>query len=230
MIVSMLFPVLLRFAAGVLFWIFIFGVIGIIGYGIWHCYWEYDHLKGIPGSDLTVYDTGFQRDFRVCLQLRQTWLAFMKLPQVLLVLGAPSGAGLSVPGVPLELLVLARSVAYGCSRAFPFSAWGEVLFLLLQTMTLGFLMQHLRGTREEGRCWWLVTGCYWAPSSPPIPPPGSSPSSKQPICPSSSSAGSFKPPPTTAKATRGSSRGSPLPSCSGEPGAGLPFRRQRTHS
>ncbi|XP_030343161.1 uncharacterized protein LOC115608467 isoform X1 [Strigops habroptila] len=120
MIVSLLFPVLLWFTAGVLFWIFIFGVIGIIGYGIWHCYWEYNHLKGIPGSVLTVYDTGFQRDFRVCLQLRQTWLAFMKLPQVLLVLGAPSGAGLSVPGVPLELLVLARSVAYGCSRAFPF--------------------------------------------------------------------------------------------------------------
>ncbi|XP_030354510.1 uncharacterized protein LOC115613324 isoform X1 [Strigops habroptila] len=73
MIMSLLFPVLLRFTAGVLFWIFIFGVIGIMGYGIWHCYWEYDHLKRIPGSDLTVYDTGFQRDFRVCLQLRQTW-------------------------------------------------------------------------------------------------------------------------------------------------------------
>ncbi|XP_069644472.1 choline transporter-like protein 5 isoform X1 [Haliaeetus albicilla] len=77
MIVSLLFLVLLRFTAGVLFWIFIFGVIGIIGYGIWHCYWEYDHLKGIPGSDLTVYDIGFQTDFRVYLQLRQTWLAFM---------------------------------------------------------------------------------------------------------------------------------------------------------
>ncbi|XP_030354512.1 choline transporter-like protein 5 isoform X3 [Strigops habroptila] len=79
MIMSLLFPVLLRFTAGVLFWIFIFGVIGIMGYGIWHCYWEYDHLKRIPGSDLTVYDTGFQRDFRVCLQLRQTWLAFRAL-------------------------------------------------------------------------------------------------------------------------------------------------------
>ncbi|OXB82199.1 UNVERIFIED_CONTAM: hypothetical protein H355_009078 [Colinus virginianus] len=77
MIVSLLFLVLLRFTAGVLFWIFIFGVIGIIGYGTWHCYWEYDHLKGIPGSDLTVYDIGFQTDFRVYLQLRQTWLAFM---------------------------------------------------------------------------------------------------------------------------------------------------------
>ncbi|XP_029815591.1 choline transporter-like protein 5 [Manacus vitellinus] len=77
MMLSLLFLVLLRFTAGVLFWIFIFGVIGIIGYGIWHCYWEYDHLKGIPGSDLTVYDIGFQTDFKVYLQLRQTWLAFM---------------------------------------------------------------------------------------------------------------------------------------------------------
>lgn len=33
MVVSLLFLVLLRFTAGVLFWIFIFGVIGIIGYG-----------------------------------------------------------------------------------------------------------------------------------------------------------------------------------------------------
>uniref|UniRef100_A0A8C3SVJ2 Choline transporter-like protein n=1 Tax=Chelydra serpentina TaxID=8475 RepID=A0A8C3SVJ2_CHESE len=77
MIVSLLFLVLLRFTAGVLFWIFILGVIGIIGYGIWHCYWEYDHLQGTPGSDLTIYDIGFQTDFRVYLQLRQTWLAFM---------------------------------------------------------------------------------------------------------------------------------------------------------
>ncbi|XP_030343185.1 uncharacterized protein LOC115608470 isoform X2 [Strigops habroptila] len=215
MIVSMLFPVLLRFAAGVLFWIFIFGVIGIIGYGIWHCYWEYDHLKGIPGSDLTVYDTGFQRDFRVCLQLRQT---------------CEAATGAAGAGCPQRGRAQRPGGATGAAGAGQECRLWLLQGLPLQTMTLGFLMQHLRGTREEGRCWWLVTGCYWAPSSPPIPPPGSSPSSKQPICPSSSSAGSFKPPPTTAKATRGSSRGSPLPSCSGEPGAGLPFRRQRTHS
>ncbi|XP_069088527.1 choline transporter-like protein 5 isoform X6 [Pleurodeles waltl] len=77
MIVSLLFLVLLRFTAGVLFWVFIFGVIGVVGYGIWHCYWEYDSLRGIPGADLTIYDIGFQTDFRVYLQLRQTWLAFM---------------------------------------------------------------------------------------------------------------------------------------------------------
>ncbi|KAJ6662636.1 hypothetical protein lerEdw1_011773 [Lerista edwardsae] len=79
MVVSLVFLVLLRFTAGVLFWIFIFGVIGIIGYGIWHCFWEFRRLHGIPGSDLTIYDIGFQTDFRVYLQLRQTWLAFMIL-------------------------------------------------------------------------------------------------------------------------------------------------------
>ncbi|XP_053325681.1 choline transporter-like protein 5 isoform X4 [Spea bombifrons] len=77
MLVSLLFLVLLRFTAGVFFWIFIVGVIGVVGYGIWHCFWEYDSLRGVPGADLTIYDIGLQTDFRVYLQLRQTWLAFM---------------------------------------------------------------------------------------------------------------------------------------------------------
>lgn len=44
--------------------------------GIWHCYWEYSSLKGKPDSDVTISDIGFQTDFRVYLQLRQTWLIF----------------------------------------------------------------------------------------------------------------------------------------------------------
>ncbi|XP_067892676.1 choline transporter-like protein 5-B isoform X1 [Heterodontus francisci] len=77
MVVSLVFILLLRFTAGVLFWFVIFAVIAVIGYGIWHCYWEYSSLKGKPGSDIPIYDIGFQMDFRVYLQLRQTWLAFM---------------------------------------------------------------------------------------------------------------------------------------------------------
>lgn len=64
--------------------------------GIWHCYWEYDHLKGIPGSDLTVYDIGFQTDFKVYLQLRQTWLAFSKCPLNLISVNGYSGKSVSV--------------------------------------------------------------------------------------------------------------------------------------
>uniref|UniRef100_A0A8C2EYA9 Choline transporter-like protein n=1 Tax=Cyprinus carpio TaxID=7962 RepID=A0A8C2EYA9_CYPCA len=77
MLVSLIFILLLRFTAGVLFWMVIFGVIVAVGYGIWHCYWEYSTLKGKPDSDITISDIGFQTDFRVYLQLSQTWLIFM---------------------------------------------------------------------------------------------------------------------------------------------------------
>ena len=37
---------------------------------------EYAALKGEPGADVTLQDLGFQTDFTVYLQIRQTWLAF----------------------------------------------------------------------------------------------------------------------------------------------------------
>ncbi|XP_041912756.1 choline transporter-like protein 5-B isoform X1 [Alosa sapidissima] len=77
MVVSLLFILLLRFTAGVLLWLVIFGVITAVGYGIWHCYWEYSVLQGKPDADVTISDIGFQTDFRVYLQLSQTWLIFM---------------------------------------------------------------------------------------------------------------------------------------------------------
>ncbi|XP_072704806.1 mannose-P-dolichol utilization defect 1 protein [Ciconia boyciana] len=80
----------------------------------------------------------------------------VKLPQVLKVAGARSGAGLSLPAVLLELLALGGSGAYRWARAFPFSAWGEALFLLLQTLTIAFLIQHFGG--RTGRGLLLVAG------------------------------------------------------------------------
>jgi len=46
--------------------------------GIVHCYLEYASLKGEPGSDVSLQDLGFQTDFAVYLQIKQTWLAFSK--------------------------------------------------------------------------------------------------------------------------------------------------------
>lgn len=127
----------------------------------------------------------------------------VKLPQVLKVVGARSGAGLSVPAVLLELLALGGTVAYGCARAFPFrwggrrggawlggayplvspltapppphSAWGEALFLLLQTLTIGFLIQHFGGHTGRGQhphacILFGVGGGAWTPGSPDCPP------------------------------------------------------------
>uniref|UniRef100_A0A8D3DCK2 Choline transporter-like protein n=1 Tax=Scophthalmus maximus TaxID=52904 RepID=A0A8D3DCK2_SCOMX len=77
MLTSLLFIVLLRFLAGIMVWVMIVLVILVIGYGIFHCYMEYAALKGEPGANVTLQDLGFQTDFSVYLQIRQTWLAFM---------------------------------------------------------------------------------------------------------------------------------------------------------
>ncbi|KAF6720590.1 Choline transporter-like protein 2 [Oryzias melastigma] len=77
MVVSLLFIVLLRFLAAIMVWIVVALVIVVIGYGIFHCYMEYASLKGEPGANVTIQELGFQTDFAVYLQLRQTWLAFM---------------------------------------------------------------------------------------------------------------------------------------------------------
>ncbi|XP_019749047.1 choline transporter-like protein 2 isoform X1 [Hippocampus comes] len=76
-VLSLIFIVLLRFLAGIMVWIMVALVIIVIGYGIFHCYMEYAALKGTPGADVTLQDLGFQTDFTVYLQIRQTWLAFM---------------------------------------------------------------------------------------------------------------------------------------------------------
>ncbi|KAL7988383.1 hypothetical protein Chor_007302, partial [Crotalus horridus] len=77
MVVSLVFIVLLRFLAGIMIWVMIVLVILVLGYGIFHCYMEYAHLKGQAGSDVSLMELGFQTDFRVYLHLKQTWLAFM---------------------------------------------------------------------------------------------------------------------------------------------------------
>ncbi|KAM6914223.1 choline transporter-like protein 2 isoform 2-T2 [Lycodopsis pacificus] len=77
MLTSLLFIVLLRFLAGIMVWVMIVLVILVIGYGIFHCYMEYAALKGEAGANVTLQELGFQTDFAVYLQIRQTWLAFM---------------------------------------------------------------------------------------------------------------------------------------------------------
>ncbi|XP_040910200.1 choline transporter-like protein 4 isoform X2 [Toxotes jaculatrix] len=74
MVVSMLFLLLLRFTAPVMVWVLIIGVLGAGAYGIWHCYWEYDNYKNAAA---TITDIGFTTNFKVYLQVQETWLAFL---------------------------------------------------------------------------------------------------------------------------------------------------------
>ncbi|XP_049628115.1 LOW QUALITY PROTEIN: choline transporter-like protein 5 [Suncus etruscus] len=76
-ILSWLFVILLRYTAGFLFWFFILGVIGVLSYGIWHCYHEYSSLPEKPGSQLTIYNIGIQTDISMYFHLKQMWFALM---------------------------------------------------------------------------------------------------------------------------------------------------------
>jgi len=63
----------------------------------------------------------------------------VKLPQLLKMVSAKSGDGISLSSVILELAAISTTVAYSVAKSFPFSAWGEGLFLAMQTACVGFL-------------------------------------------------------------------------------------------
>ncbi|XP_056156447.1 mannose-P-dolichol utilization defect 1b [Lampris incognitus] len=74
----------------------------------------------------------------------------VKLPQIIKLMGAKSAEGLSFNSVLLELLAITGTMAYSIANNFPFSAWGEALFLMLQTVAIGFLIQHYGGKTTQG--------------------------------------------------------------------------------
>ncbi|XP_034020837.1 mannose-P-dolichol utilization defect 1b [Thalassophryne amazonica] len=66
----------------------------------------------------------------------------VKMPQIIKLMGAKSAEGLNFSSVVLELLAITGTMSYSIAKSFPFSAWGEALFLMLQTVIIGFLIQH----------------------------------------------------------------------------------------
>lgn len=57
----------------------------------------------------------------------------VKVPQLLKLYRAKSGEGITVIGLMMELFAMTASTVYSYRNEFPFSAWGEGLFLVLQT-------------------------------------------------------------------------------------------------
>ncbi|XP_063043465.1 mannose-P-dolichol utilization defect 1b [Engraulis encrasicolus] len=80
----------------------------------------------------------------------------VKLPQILKLMGAKSAEGLSFNSILLELLAITGTMAYSIAKGFPFSAWGEALFLMLQTVAIGFLIQHYGGKTFKGLMFLII--------------------------------------------------------------------------
>ncbi|KAM4824189.1 mannose-P-dolichol utilization defect 1 protein isoform 2-T2 [Urocitellus parryii] len=94
----------------------------------------------------------------------------VKLPQVFKILRAKSAEGLSLQSVMLELVALTGTMVYSITNNFPFSSWGEALFLMLQTITICFLIMHYRGQTVKGvaflACYALVLLVLMSPLTP----------------------------------------------------------------
>ncbi|XP_061741440.1 choline transporter-like protein 2 isoform X3 [Nerophis ophidion] len=150
MVLSLLFIVLLRFLAGIMVWVMVALVIIVIGYGIFHCYMEYAHLKGEPGADVTLQDLGFQTDFAVYLQIRQTWLAFMIILAIVEVI------------IILLLIFLRKRILIAVALIKEASkAIGHVMCSLLYPLFTFLLLALVIA-------YWAVTAVFLSTSSEPI--------------------------------------------------------------
>jgi len=65
--------------------------------------------------------------------------SLVKLPQVLKIMFSGSADGISFLAVLLELIAISVSGLYSFASKFPFSAYGESVFLAIQTALIGFL-------------------------------------------------------------------------------------------
>lgn len=71
---------------------------------------------------------------------------FVKVPQILKLLSNKSGAGINIFAVFLELTAITLNLSYNFVKGFPFSTWGDVGFLAIQTAIIAALVLQYNGS------------------------------------------------------------------------------------
>lgn len=69
-----------------------------------------------------------------------TTASIVKVPQILKIITSESARGLSLSSLSLETAAFAITLAYNVRKEFPFSTYGETVFILLQNIVLGYLI------------------------------------------------------------------------------------------
>lgn len=77
LVLSLLFVLLLRLVAGPLVLVLILGVLGVLAYGIYFCWKEYQVLRD-QGASIT--QLGFTTNFSAYRSVQETWLAAREYP------------------------------------------------------------------------------------------------------------------------------------------------------
>jgi len=84
----------------------------------------------------------------------------LKLPQILQIVRAKSGKGISVMMYQLEITVFALSVAYFMLKGYPFSTFGDIMFILIQDLVLYTLLFYYEN--ELNAKFFLSAGIFGA--------------------------------------------------------------------
>lgn len=86
----------------------------------------------------------------------------VKVPQIVKILANKSGEGINVFSVLFDLLAITCHVSYSFVNGFPFSAWGDGTFLMIQTAIIAALVFHFNGATVKAVLFLVVyTGiCY----------------------------------------------------------------------
>jgi len=94
----------------------------------------------------------------------------VKIPQILKIVSSKSGEGISMSSVTLELIAITASLAYNYAQGYPFSAWGESMFLSVQTILIAFFVLAFSGHTVAAALYTgmfgAVTAFLLAPSTP----------------------------------------------------------------
>lgn len=85
----------------------------------------------------------------------------VKMPQIWKLMDSQSGAGLNIYSILLELSAITLNLAYSHRNEFPFSSWGDVAFLAIQTAIIASLViyyNHNSRIRSYGflAIYWIV--------------------------------------------------------------------------
>ncbi|GIY19655.1 mannose-P-dolichol utilization defect 1 protein homolog [Caerostris extrusa] len=75
--------------------------------------------------------------------------ALVKLPQILKISNNKSAVGISFLGVLLELIAVTSAASYNYAKGYPFSSWGESVFLMTETAIIAFLVLMYSNKRGQ---------------------------------------------------------------------------------
>lgn len=80
----------------------------------------------------------------------------VKVPQITKILNNRSAQGLNLVAVLIDLVAITFNLSYSFVSGFPFSAYGDGVFLALQTVLIGCLIVHYGGSTLRAGALFLV--------------------------------------------------------------------------